>query len=72
MTQKIGRSSSTDVEDHLNSKLHPIQAHEGKVTMDSVVWLNREMKAGRKETSLYCDMSKETRSPPELFGMQLI
>jgi hypothetical protein len=31
MTQKIGRPSSTDVEDCLKGKLHLIQAYDGKV-----------------------------------------
>jgi hypothetical protein len=30
------RPSSTDVEHHLNGKLHLIQAHEGKVT--KILW----------------------------------
>jgi hypothetical protein len=47
--------SSTDVEDHLNGKLHLIQAHEGKATKDCAFCSNRKVKGGRRETSLYCD-----------------
>jgi hypothetical protein len=56
MTRKRGRPRSTNVEDHLNGKLHLIQAHYGKVTMDCVVCFNREVKGGRREMSFSCDM----------------
>jgi hypothetical protein len=55
MTQKRGRRSSKNVEDHLNGKLHLIQAHYGKVKMDYAVCSNKEVKGGRREMSFCCD-----------------
>jgi hypothetical protein len=55
MSWKRARPSSTDVEDHLNGKLHLIQAHEGKVTEDCAVCSNRKVNGGRRETSFYFD-----------------
>jgi hypothetical protein len=47
MTRKSGRPSSTDTEDHLNGKLHLIQAHCGKVKVDYAVFSKRELKESR-------------------------
>jgi hypothetical protein len=50
ITQKNGTSSSADVEDRLNGKLHLIEAHDGKITKNCAVCSNREVKGSRRET----------------------
>jgi hypothetical protein len=64
-TQKRGRPSSKDVEDHLNDKLHLIQVNDGKVKKNCAACYNREAKGGRRETSFYCDVSKEAKTPTQ-------
>jgi hypothetical protein len=85
MTRERGGPKLTGVKDHLNGKLHLIQAHDGKVTKDCAVCSNREVKGGTRETLFYCDMRPRKPGPhPQqvfchishseevLFGMQLI
>jgi hypothetical protein len=65
MTQKRGRPSWTDVEDHLKGKLHLIQANDRKETEDFGVCSNRKLKGGRRDTSFYCNTcSRKSRLCP--------
>jgi hypothetical protein len=51
----MGKTITSKTEEWLNGKIHVIVQKENKSTKDHMVYSNRQVKEGRKETSIYCE-----------------